>query len=159
MNNNNPPYQDEQNKGRDVSESWMYKTFVKSAYSLLNKPLAILTVLKKSVARLQRYDNVRELAGDVREQFSTIIRMVRAYIKGDYREVSFKNIALSVAALLYFISPLDLVPDFLAIGFADDIALLAWVYANYQDEIEAFRQWEDKDKIRIDISSISDKEE
>lgn len=46
------------------------------------------------------------------------------------REISYKNKTILVAALVYFLSPLDAVPDFLPGGFADDITvMLAALYA------------------------------
>ena len=141
-------------QGLRISETWAYKIFVKSAYKLINKPLAVFRLLKKSIAYMQRYDNVKELAGDAKDQIETIIRLVRSYVKGDYRAVSKKNIALSIGALLYFISPIDLIPDFIAVGLIDDIALMMWVYNNFRGEIELFREWEDDQKMRIEIGSV-----
>ena len=46
--------------------------------------------------------------------------------------------ALLFAALAYFIAPIDLVPDFLAvIGFGDDMAVLMSVYAILKSNITA----------------------
>jgi uncharacterized membrane protein YkvA (DUF1232 family) len=48
-----------------------------------------------------------------------------------------------VGALLYFITPLDVIPDLIpALGFTDDAALVLWVYKNIREDIEKFRQWE-----------------
>ena len=143
-------------KGLKISETWMYKIFVKSAYRLLQKPLTILQILKKAVARLQQYQNVKEFTEDVKDHVSTLIRITRAYAKNEYRDISKRNMALSIAAIIYFISPLDIIPDFLAAGLIDDIAILLWVYKNMQTEIDAFLEWEDAQKIRIEIGTIED---
>ena len=72
-----------------------------------------------------------------------LIRLVRAYQSGQYRSIRRSSIVIAVAGLLYFISPIDLVPDFLgAIGFIDDIAILGFVFASIQRELQAFRRWE-----------------
>jgi len=48
-----------------------------------------------------------------------------------------------VAALVYFISPLDFIPDFIPmLGFADDLALLTFVISKVGDELEKFQLWE-----------------
>jgi len=160
VNTQTPEPKEWREQGLRISETWAYKIFVKSAYKLINKPLAVFRLLKKAIAHIQRYDNVKELAGDARDQIETIIRLVRSYMKGDYRDVSKRNIALSVGALLYFVSPIDLIPDFIAIGLIDDIALMMWVYHNFRGEIELFREWEDNQKTRIEIGTINlDKEE
>lgn len=48
-----------------------------------------------------------------------------------------------LAAIIYFINPIDLIPDFLfGIGLADDLAVLTWVYHAAADEIASFKNWE-----------------
>lgn len=140
-------------KGFTISETWMYKVFVKLAYRLLQKPLTILQILKKAVARLQQYQNIKELSEDIRNYIGILIRITRAYVKGEYRRISKINVVLSLAAIIYFIFPVDIIPDFLVVGLVDDIALLVWVYDNMQSEIDAFLEWEDKQKIRIEIEA------
>ena len=49
-----------------------------------------------------------------------------------------------VAALLYFLSPLDMIPDWLpGVGLLDDLAVLAWVVRHWQAELDAFKVWRD----------------
>jgi uncharacterized membrane protein YkvA (DUF1232 family) len=143
--------------GQDVSESLFYRIFVKSAYRLLKKPLTVFKLLKQSMEHLEKYDSLREFAEETKERLAIITRMVRAYIKGEYAGISKKNVALSVAALLYFVSPFDLIPDFLVGGFLDDFALLTWLYNNMKGELEEFLSWEEeKTLIRIPIK-VADK--
>ncbi len=142
-------------KGLRISETWMYKIFVKSAYRLINKPLAVFRLTKQVIAHMQRYENVKEFTKDVRDHLNVLIRMVRAYTKGEYRGISLQGVVLTVAALIYFVAPLDFIPDFLLIGLVDDIALMMWVYKNYSKEIEAFLQWEDDQKLRIELPKPS----
>ena len=48
-----------------------------------------------------------------------------------------------IAVLIYFVSPIDILPDFLPIvGLTDDIALMLWLFSGIKDDIEKFRQWE-----------------
>jgi uncharacterized membrane protein YkvA (DUF1232 family) len=145
-------------KGATLSETWLYKTFIKSAERLLAKPLAILDLAKRAVAHLFKYDSVRSLLAEAREKIGIIIRLVEAYARRQYREVSTKNIVLSIGALLYLVSPIDFIPDFLAAGLVDDVALLLWVYNNFSSEIEAFLRWEDSQKMRIELPEGDEKE-
>lgn len=46
------------------------------------------------------------------------------------RQISYKNKTILIGSLVYFLSPLDAVPDFLPGGFTDDITImLAALYA------------------------------
>lgn len=54
--------------------------------------------------------------------------------------VSFKTKAVIMAAVTYFASPLDLIPDSLGFaGYLDDMMIVRIVYNRVSDEIEAFR--------------------
>lgn len=135
----------------EIADTWLYQVFIKSANRLLHKPLALLEMAKKAVAKLQEYDSIKEIALDAKAQIGTIVRLVKAYAMGDYREISNRNLIFSVAALIYLVSPLDIIPDFLVVGWADDVTLLMWVYSNFKSEMEAFLDWEDRDKRKIEI--------
>jgi uncharacterized membrane protein YkvA (DUF1232 family) len=54
-----------------------------------------------------------------------------------------------VAAILYFISPLDVIPDFIpGVGYVDDVAVIAWVLNSIAHDLDDFRAWEqDRGKI------------
>jgi uncharacterized membrane protein YkvA (DUF1232 family) len=69
--------------------------------------------------------------------------MMRAWIKGDYKNISKKSIVAVVAALIYFINPLDLIPDFIPIiGQLDDVFILSYMIKSLNKEIERFMAWE-----------------
>ncbi|HPD39921.1 MAG TPA: YkvA family protein, partial [Mesotoga infera] len=76
------------------------------------------------------------------------IEMVKEYFQGNYREIPVKTIILITAALIYFVSPADAIPDFIiGIGFVDDGAVIAYVFSSLSEDIESFKSWkEEKDK-------------
>ncbi|WHY87858.1 YkvA family protein [Neobacillus novalis] len=80
--------------------------------------------------------------GDAWNKLQLFIDLVKAYSKGEYRNVSTKTIITVIGALLYFVSPLDLIPDFLlGIGFIDDAAVIGYALKKISTEIDAFSVW------------------
>jgi uncharacterized membrane protein YkvA (DUF1232 family) len=78
-------------------------------------------------------------------QVKALVRMVKSYKRGDYRDVSKKSLVLVVAGLLYFVSPIDAVPDFLiGAGLLDDATVLAFIFSTLSTEISAFQTWEEE---------------
>ena len=76
-----------------------------------------------------------------------LIRMVRAYSSGSYRKLPWKSLVSIVAVLIYFVSPIDLIPDFLpVIGITDDVALVLWLIKTLGDDISKFSEWEKNEK-------------
>lgn len=88
---------------------------------------------------------------DLADQIKRLGRLVRAYANGSYRDISVGNIVLVVAAILYFVTPLDLVPDALpGAGFVDDATILAFVLARLDGELAQFAAWERAGAITVE---------
>jgi uncharacterized membrane protein YkvA (DUF1232 family) len=69
--------------------------------------------------------------------------LLKAWLSGDYRELSNKTIVIIVAAVLYFVVPLDVIPDFIfGLGFLDDVAVIGYVFGQLTEEMYAFEQWQ-----------------
>ena len=77
------------------------------------------------------------------QKIPVIIRMIKSITgKGGYKP-QFKNIILPGLVLVYLISPLDIIPDWLpVIGVLDDLALLAFAIPMLIKEAEKFVAWE-----------------
>ncbi|HEV8626179.1 MAG TPA: DUF1232 domain-containing protein [Acidimicrobiia bacterium] len=110
------------------------------AEGLVRHPKELLTLLTTAERRLDRI-----AAGPltpIKMDIQTLLRLLRAYGEGRYRQVSGKNLALAGLGLLYVVSPLDVVPDFLPGGFADDAAVIGFILRKIRTELVAFETWE-----------------
>lgn len=93
--------------------------------------------------RIDNFDDARENINEFLYKLKTLKRMVMAYLKGEYREVPWKSILLATAALLYFVTPLDFIPDFIpVVGWIDDISIVLWVFKSINDDILNFLEFE-----------------
>lgn len=101
--------------------------------------------LLKAVA-LKAASNKNSL-GDTKEQALLLAEFVKAWYKKEYRHVSKGTVLSIVAALIYFVSPIDLIPDFLVgIGLVDDIAVLGFAYKRISKDLEKFKAWKTSTK-------------
>ena len=74
----------------------------------------------------------------------TMIRMVQAYFNGSYRELPWKSILGIVGGLVYFMMPVDLIPDFIPFtGLLDDFTVIMFISGAFQQDIQAFAEWEE----------------
>ena len=110
------------------------------AERLVHNPRELLTLLTRAERRLDRV-NVGRLT-PIKKDVQTLLRLMRAYGEGRYREVSGKNLALAGLAIMYLVSPLDVLPDFLPGGFFDDAAVIGFVVKKIRNELVAFEIWE-----------------
>ena len=67
------------------------------------------------------------------------IEMVKSTFSGE-RHFSWQTIVLIVAGLIYFVTPIDLIPDFIPIlGFTDDMSVILFIYKSLSGDIEAYK--------------------
>lgn len=79
----------------------------------------------------------------VMDEFRTLVRLVVAYARGNYRDIPPASMVTVVAGLVYVVSPLDLIPDPVPVfGFSDDAVVIGWVLKSVRAELDAFRAWE-----------------
>ena len=119
------------------------KTFdkaLKKAELMFEDQHFVSNVLDSAFAKL---GGLTEHLYEVQDQMLGLIRMVRAWVKREYREVSPKAIIAMLAAIIYFVNPLDLISDMIPIiGFLDDITIITYVVTVFNKEIEKFMAWE-----------------
>jgi uncharacterized membrane protein YkvA (DUF1232 family) len=73
----------------------------------------------------------------------TMLRLARAYSRGEYRAVSNDALLSIVAALNYLVDPFDLIPDDVPfLGFIDDATVVSFAIRNSRDDLDDFMMWE-----------------
>lgn len=125
-----------------------FKKFEKTAKKYVENPEKLNKLLKKT--RKKANHNKVSLAS-VWNDFLLLIELIKAWSKGQYRQISKKSIVLIVATILYFLSPIDIIPDFLVgFGILDDAAVISFAIKQLADEIEKYRSWKQKIDSNID---------
>ena len=116
-----------------------YGSFLKRATRLVQSPDKLGRLADEASGKMS--SSAGGLAG-VRYQLELMVALIRAWLKGEYRDISKTSMATVAAGLLYFVVPLDVLPDFiLGLGFVDDIAVLGYVYRQVITELEVFARW------------------
>ncbi len=76
------------------------------------------------------------------DDLQLLIQMVRAYFSREYTPLPWKTIVFVLAALVYFVNPLDAIPDIVPVfGFLDDATVIAFVINAIRDDMEKFRRF------------------
>lgn len=79
-------------------------------------------------------------------QVKLLYELIRAYVDGSYREVPWASIAMAVAATVYFLSPIDLIPDAIpVIGLLDDALVVRFTLSAIQADLRTFCEWKGYD--------------
>ena len=73
-----------------------------------------------------------------------LISMIKDFLSGTYRKMPFWVIGSVVFALLYVLSPIDLIPDFIpVIGLVDDAAVLGLCLTLVEKDIQTYQNWKE----------------
>lgn len=123
--------------------------FKKLAEKMLPNVKKLEDLLEKAEKKMGKWSNI--LANEIHD-LRILIRMIRCWMDESYTEVPRKTIVAGVAALLYLVSPFDLIPDFIpGIGYIDDVAVILLVLRAARQDINRFVEWEKKNHIIIDV--------
>lgn len=112
----------------------------KEAGNLVDKSERLGSLLLKGIQKASKNQpEIRSFWNDLQSLF----RLIQGYVNGTYTDVSRITIVTATAALIYFVSPLDVIPDFIPIlGFIDDAAIIGFVVKRLYKEIDRFKKWE-----------------
>ncbi|PWS30802.1 YkvA family protein [Pedobacter paludis] len=87
--------------------------------------------------------NKGELEG-VWSKLLLLFAVSKDYVNGDYTEIPKRSIIAIVGGLVYFLSPIDVLPDFVPVlGFIDDIFVLNLVYKQVLKDLEKYKIWKE----------------
>jgi len=79
-----------------------------------------------------------------KERLFLMGRMLKAFATRRYKQVPLKTQLLLTAAIIYFLNPLDLIPDAIIVfGLTDDLAILTGVTELISHELAKFKKWEE----------------
>ncbi|WHY02172.1 DUF1232 domain-containing protein [Neobacillus sp. DY30] len=130
------------------------KKHQESAKGYLNNPKKTDGLLKKAILKAR---NNKGTLGHAWEKLQLFFDLVQTYSKGEYRNVAPATILTIIGAILYFVSPLDVVPDFLVgLGILDDAALISFTLKKLSEEITEFKKWKQNDSFASLIKSPLD---
>lgn len=122
----------------------LYSGVREQAMRLLKHPDEARALLREAASRLQGAIAPGGPLTAIRDEVSTLIRMVTATVNRTYTDLPWQTLVAGLAALLYLVMPLDALPDFLPLaGFLDDAAVLGFVLKSIRDDIRRYQGWEE----------------
>jgi len=103
-------------------------------------------------------ERLRKLLLDAREKINDVprgpfaetwpyllamIRLIRAYHQAEYRDISSSHLRTIVAAIVYFVSPFDVIPDSVPLfGHIDDAMVVRLAVKSVGADLDTFMAWE-----------------
>ncbi|NLG40871.1 MAG: DUF1232 domain-containing protein [Chloroflexi bacterium] len=115
---------------------------LEKGYSSAEKLLGDQDALERFLQRLERKFRKLPLAGDTLASIPVLASLIRSYIKKEYFDIPIGSIIAILSALIYFVSPIDLIPDFIpGIGQVDDAVVIAVCLKLVESDVEEYVKW------------------
>lgn len=140
-------------KDDTVKEFFKQSSFwQKKAAKYANNPQEARRLLNEAVNKASL--NKGGPLNDIWDSLQTLFSLLKDWISGDYRGLPTKALLLVLAGIVYFVSPIDIIPDFIVgLGFLDDAVILGWIISEIGKELEAYRIWQSHGQV-IDVEPI-----
>lgn len=115
------------------------KKYKREAQTYYDNPERTGSLLKRAFGKA---DKNKKMLGFSWQKLQQLFELAKAWSKGEYKDVSKGTILAVIGAIVYFVSPLDIVPDFLlGLGLIDDAAVLAFTWNRLSKDLEKFSKW------------------
>ncbi len=92
------------------------------------------------IEQLMKNEALRKYLEDVKIYF----QMLGDVFTGKYKKVPVGTVAAIIGTLLYVLSPIDFIPDFLPGGFVDDAGILALCLNFTKYDIEEYKKFREE---------------
>lgn len=109
------------------------------AESLVQNPEKGLELISFAIDKYETFKESNGRLGKMFRQLTMLVRIVRAHLRGDYKNLSWQKLIIATAAIIYLLYVVDAVPDFIpVIGLLDDAGVISWAVSSLQKEFGQF---------------------
>lgn len=107
----------------------------------VEKEVESKSFLSSVIDRVGRFTSITKVAKDMFDDLVLFKDMVSAHLHGHY-SLPKSRLVLIVAALIYVVNPIDVIPDTIPIlGYVDDIMIFNYIKKMLLKELAEFRSW------------------
>ncbi|MDE6203980.1 MAG: DUF1232 domain-containing protein [Lachnospiraceae bacterium] len=88
------------------------------------------------------------ILGGVIDDIICMVELVDSYVKREYRDIPVGTIVSIVSALIYLLSPIDIIPDMIpVIGYVDDVAVVHFILKfGVGRDLDKYRMWKEESR-------------
>lgn len=120
-------------------------TAMEAAKRVLQRRFRVLLLVRDAYTRMS--DHASALKG-MQHDLRLLLQMMSAWARRSYQRVPWSVLLLTTGAVIYFVAPVDLIPDALiGIGFVDDVAVVSMVVRAVRKELDRFETWAERQSL------------
>jgi uncharacterized membrane protein YkvA (DUF1232 family) len=125
----------------EITQSAAFRRASADAQSFVDDPKRLRQLFEDAVEKINHIP--RGPFADTWPYLMAMIRLIRAFHRGEYRDITTRNMLVVVAALIYFVSPFDVIPDWVPVfGHIDDAFVVSLALKSVRGDLDTFMAWE-----------------
>lgn len=108
--------------------------------------------IEKLLQRIEKKLQAIPQIGEKLAHIPVLVSLVKSYVKKEYTRIPVGTIIAVVSALVYFVSPIDLIPDIIpGAGHIDDAAVIGACLLLADTDIQEYIKWRDAHGKNFDV--------
>ena len=145
--NNNEENINEVVKSKKLPLKMVVALLQNKAKAILNNKTKVIELVTKALSFCKKLGNI----SFVKKWFldiPTLCDMLIDTINGVYKNIPYSSLVMIVIAILYAVSPIDLLLDTIPIiGILDDVAILKAVVKTIKNDLESYTLWKEMQEV------------
>lgn len=127
--------------GDEITQSAAFRKATSDAETYIRDAKRLRELVEDAVGKINVIP--RGPFADTWPYLMAMIRLIRAYHQKEYRDISSPKLLIVVAAIIYFVSPFDVIPDWIPIlGHIDDAFVVSLALKSVRADLDTFMAWE-----------------
>lgn len=111
------------------------------AQEFINNPEKAKTILTEAI---KKADSAQGPFEKVWEELQLMFGIIKDWMTAEYKEIPKGSILAILGGLVYFVSPIDVIPDFIpGIGYLDDIFVISLVIGQIRADLQKYKLWKE----------------
>ena len=117
-------------------------TLLESNYATATTLLNNVDEIERFLQRLEEKMKIVPVVGEKLAMVPVLASLIKSFVSKEYTDIPIGTIIAIIAALLYFVSPIDLVPDSIPVlGYFDDAAVVTVCWKMVESDVKEYQVW------------------
>ena len=127
--------------GNEITESFAFRRATVDAEAYVSDPARLRKLVQDAVGKINVIP--RGPFGETWPYLLAMVRVIRDYQRAEYRDMAAPKLLIIIAAIIYFVSPFDVIPDWIPVlGHIDDAFVISLALKSVRSDLDTFMAWE-----------------
>lgn len=105
-------------------------------------------MVNDAFVKAKKFEKKKGPLEEIWDSIQLLFGLIKDWASGDYKDVPIGSIILIIIGILYFVSPIDIVPDFFPGGIIDDAVVLGLVIKQLSSDLDKYYAWKENQLIK-----------